>query len=161
MSGDFDAQACLCVCWSLACRYHPPEYMCRTAVSRNLSPYFVTIFSAPHPIAALFLQDCCQTHWLIHGRAWCVWYIASVLVSRSFVSKLPLRALDFFWQGLFLATGSLQVSTPYLGGVLLAVISAWLLAADSLSKKVGDLQCLCKAPRLGASQLARRRGYEL
>ncbi len=39
-------------------------------------------------------------------------------------------------QGLFLATGSLQASTPYLGGVLLAVITTWLFAADSLSKKV-------------------------
>ena len=47
-------------------------------------------------------------------------------------------AVDVAWrlQGLFLATGSLQASTPYLGGVLLAVITTWLFAADSLSKKV-------------------------
>ncbi|CAM9780054.1 unnamed protein product, partial [Ectocarpus fasciculatus] len=42
---------------------------------------------------------------------------------------------SFVQQGLFLATGSLQASTPYLGGVLLAVITTWLFAADSLSKK--------------------------
>ncbi|CAN0307287.1 unnamed protein product, partial [Hapterophycus canaliculatus] len=42
---------------------------------------------------------------------------------------------SFVQQGLFLATGSLQASTPYLGGVLLVVITTWLLAADSLSKK--------------------------
>ena len=45
-------------------------------------------------------------------------------------------------QGLFLATGSLQASTPYLGGVLLAVITTWLFAADSLSKKVWTLTAL-------------------
>ncbi|CBJ30232.1 plastidic ATP/ADP transporter [Ectocarpus siliculosus] len=42
---------------------------------------------------------------------------------------------SFVQQGLFLATGSLQASTPYLAGVLLAVITTWLFAADSLSKK--------------------------
>lgn len=41
-----------------------------------------------------------------------------------------------FRQGLFLTTGSLQASTPYLGGVLVVVISVWLFAADSLSHKV-------------------------
>ncbi|CAN0262335.1 unnamed protein product, partial [Ectocarpus sp. 4 AP-2014] len=50
-------------------------------------------------------------------------------------NPLGKSAGSFVQQGLFLATGSLQASTPYLGGVLLAVITAWLFAADSLSKK--------------------------
>lgn len=50
-------------------------------------------------------------------------------------------------QGLFLATGSLQASTPYLGGVLLVVITTWLFAADSLSRKVPGILCFFLGPR--------------
>ncbi|CAM9880086.1 unnamed protein product [Pylaiella littoralis] len=52
---------------------------------------------------------------------------------------------SFVQQGLFLATGSLQASTPYLGGVLLAVITTWLFAADSLSKKFEQAMELAEA----------------
>ena len=42
-------------------------------------------------------------------------------------------------QGLIIACGSLGAITPYVGGILFVIIAAWLVAANSLSKKFQQL----------------------
>eukprot|EP00904_Undaria_pinnatifida_P004045 jgi/Undpi1/13641/HiC_scaffold_9.g03295.m1 len=60
-------------------------------------------------------------------------------------NPLGKSAGSFVQQGLFLATGSLQASTPYLGGVLVVVITTWLYAADSLSSKFENAKAMVAA----------------
>ncbi len=42
-------------------------------------------------------------------------------------------------QGLIAACGSLAAITPYVAGILLAIIAAWIIASRSLGKQFGEL----------------------
>ncbi|MGL5626379.1 MAG: Npt1/Npt2 family nucleotide transporter [Candidatus Rhabdochlamydia sp.] len=46
---------------------------------------------------------------------------------------------SFVLQGLILALGSLGAITPYIGGILLVIILAWIFAANSLGKQFAKL----------------------